>query len=197
MDAFQGGEKEIVFLSCCRSRRSEVGFVDNRHRLNVAISRAKRHLIIIGHSKYATAVCSSTTHGACSTCEPPPPRPLRGRLSGDRTPSPPPSLRPLRAAGFSPTQVGPATAARPVGALWEGRVRVCRKILISTADGVWPTVRSPSSVSSQWSAFLMEISGMPQKAKPRTHPFGPPLPPAPVAVPRLKRPDPEEHLYPL
>ncbi|ORX93560.1 P-loop containing nucleoside triphosphate hydrolase protein, partial [Basidiobolus meristosporus CBS 931.73] len=49
VDAFQGAEKEIIIVSCVRTR--QIGFIDNRQRVNVALSRAKRHLIIVGCAK--------------------------------------------------------------------------------------------------------------------------------------------------
>ena len=49
MDAFQGGEKEIIFLSCCRS--SGLGFTASPNRMNVAITRARRHLVVVGNAK--------------------------------------------------------------------------------------------------------------------------------------------------
>jgi superfamily I DNA and/or RNA helicase len=47
VDAFQGGEKMIIILSTVRSKF--VGFISDERRVNVAITRAKRHLIIVGH----------------------------------------------------------------------------------------------------------------------------------------------------
>ncbi|KAM9381941.1 5'-3' DNA helicase ZGRF1 [Phaethornis superciliosus] len=47
VDAFQGAEKEIIVLSCVRSR--QVGFIDSERRANVALTRAKRHLLIVGN----------------------------------------------------------------------------------------------------------------------------------------------------
>ncbi|XP_019355638.1 protein ZGRF1 isoform X2 [Alligator mississippiensis] len=47
VDAFQGAEKEIIVLSCVRTR--QVGFIDSGKRMNVALTRAKRHLLIIGN----------------------------------------------------------------------------------------------------------------------------------------------------
>ncbi|CEG80934.1 hypothetical protein RMATCC62417_15195 [Rhizopus microsporus] len=46
VDAFQGGEKEIIILSTVRT--TESAFMQNEPRINVALTRAKRHLIILG-----------------------------------------------------------------------------------------------------------------------------------------------------
>ena len=50
MDKFQGHEADIVFLSMVQTKR--IGFMDNPNRLNVAVTRAKFQLIIIGDYKY-------------------------------------------------------------------------------------------------------------------------------------------------
>lgn len=47
VDAFQGAEKEIIVLSCVRTR--QIGFIDSEKRTNVALTRAKRHLLIVGN----------------------------------------------------------------------------------------------------------------------------------------------------
>nr|KAF6309975.1 zinc finger GRF-type containing 1 [Pipistrellus kuhlii] len=47
VDAFQGAEKEVVVLSCVRTR--QVGFIDSEQRVNVALTRGRRHLLIVGH----------------------------------------------------------------------------------------------------------------------------------------------------
>ncbi|XP_009446423.2 5'-3' DNA helicase ZGRF1 isoform X3 [Pan troglodytes] len=47
VDAFQGAEKEIIILSCVRTR--QVGFIDSEKRMNVALTRGKRHLLIVGN----------------------------------------------------------------------------------------------------------------------------------------------------
>uniref|UniRef100_A0A8C4X9E6 GRF-type domain-containing protein n=1 Tax=Erpetoichthys calabaricus TaxID=27687 RepID=A0A8C4X9E6_ERPCA len=47
VDAFQGAEKEIIILSSVRTRH--VGFTDSERRMNVALTRGKRHLLILGN----------------------------------------------------------------------------------------------------------------------------------------------------
>lgn len=51
IDSFQGRESEIVILSFVRSNPDgDIGFLMNPKRLNVALTRAKSHLILIGDS---------------------------------------------------------------------------------------------------------------------------------------------------
>lgn len=51
IDSFQGRESEIVIISLVRSNPDgEIGFLMNPKRLNVALTRAKSHLILIGDS---------------------------------------------------------------------------------------------------------------------------------------------------
>jgi superfamily I DNA and/or RNA helicase len=51
IDGFQGREKEAVVLSLVRSNReAEVGFLADVRRMNVALTRARRKVIIIGDS---------------------------------------------------------------------------------------------------------------------------------------------------
>lgn len=50
VDAFQGREKKIIILSTVRSQTRHVGFLRNEKRLNVALTRAKCLLIIVGNS---------------------------------------------------------------------------------------------------------------------------------------------------
>lgn len=50
VDSFQGREKKIIVLSTVRSQTRHVGFLRNEKRLNVALTRAKSLLIIIGNS---------------------------------------------------------------------------------------------------------------------------------------------------
>jgi hypothetical protein len=52
VDSFQGQETEIVVFSCTRSNdRSEIGFLRDSRRLCVAITRARKGLIILGDQK--------------------------------------------------------------------------------------------------------------------------------------------------
>ena len=51
VDGFQGREKEVVVISLVRSNeRLEIGFLADTRRTNVAITRARRKLIVIGDS---------------------------------------------------------------------------------------------------------------------------------------------------
>ncbi|KAH8924727.1 P-loop containing nucleoside triphosphate hydrolase protein [Atractiella rhizophila] len=51
IDGFQGREKEAVIVTLVRSNSErEVGFLKEKRRLNVAMTRAKRHLAVVGDS---------------------------------------------------------------------------------------------------------------------------------------------------
>ncbi len=51
MDAFQGQERDLIYISLVRSNEnSEIGFLADYRRMNVAMTRAKKQLIMIGDS---------------------------------------------------------------------------------------------------------------------------------------------------
>ena len=51
VDGFQGREKEAVVISLVRSNAiGEIGFLSDARRMNVALTRAKRKMIIVGDS---------------------------------------------------------------------------------------------------------------------------------------------------
>ncbi len=51
IDAFQGQERDIVYISLVRSNaKGDIGFLNDYRRMNVAMTRAKKKLVIIGDS---------------------------------------------------------------------------------------------------------------------------------------------------
>ena len=52
VDSMQGGEKDIIILSTVRSNAGgRIGFLDDYRRFNVAFTRPRKSLIVIGNSK--------------------------------------------------------------------------------------------------------------------------------------------------
>ena len=51
VDGFQGREKEVVIVDLVRSNEhGELGFLTNTRRMNVALTRAKRFLLVVADS---------------------------------------------------------------------------------------------------------------------------------------------------
>lgn len=56
VDGFQGREKEVIIMSLVRSNdKREVGFLADDRRLNVGITRPKKHLCVIGDTETISA----------------------------------------------------------------------------------------------------------------------------------------------
>jgi SpoVK/Ycf46/Vps4 family AAA+-type ATPase len=52
VDSIQGREADIVFISFVRSKHTGIGFLNSPNRLNVAITRARYQLVLIGDKGY-------------------------------------------------------------------------------------------------------------------------------------------------
>jgi superfamily I DNA and/or RNA helicase len=51
IDSFQGQERDIVYISMTRSNtESKIGFLSDIRRMNVAMTRARKKLVVIGDS---------------------------------------------------------------------------------------------------------------------------------------------------
>eukprot|EP00124_Ichthyophonus_hoferi_P001372 Ihof_evm6s69 gene=Ihof_evmTU6s69 len=60
VDSFQGCETDIVILSMVRANRKEtMGFLKDYRRLNVALTRARSTMIVLGHAATLTSVLGS------------------------------------------------------------------------------------------------------------------------------------------
>ncbi|KAG6816805.1 hypothetical protein H0H87_002774 [Tephrocybe sp. NHM501043] len=112
VDGFQGQEKDIIILSCVRSGIGlrTIGFLDDQRRMNVALTRAKSSLFILGNaptlersdetwksiigdartrsSLLTTDPTFFTTASVVRTVVPPPPSPVKS----SKAPPPPASL---------------------------------------------------------------------------------------------------------
>jgi len=51
IDSFQGQERDVIYISLVRSNeRAEIGFLKDYRRMNVALTRARKKLVVIGDS---------------------------------------------------------------------------------------------------------------------------------------------------
>jgi superfamily I DNA and/or RNA helicase len=51
IDAFQGQERDFIYISLTRSNEAgQIGFLKDKRRMNVAMTRAKQQLVVIGDS---------------------------------------------------------------------------------------------------------------------------------------------------
>jgi ATP-dependent RNA/DNA helicase IGHMBP2 len=68
IDGFQGEERDVIYISLVRSNDlHEIGFLSDLRRMNVAITRAKKKLVVIGDS--ATIASSPFYQSFLEYCE--------------------------------------------------------------------------------------------------------------------------------
>ena len=75
VDGFQGQERDVIFISLVRANNEgQIGFLNDLRRMNVAITRARMKLVILGDAetlsrhvfyKKLLDFCSSLTKRGC------------------------------------------------------------------------------------------------------------------------------------
>lgn len=51
VDGFQGGERDVILISSVRTRLSDVGFLSDCRRINVALTRARHRCWVFGNEE--------------------------------------------------------------------------------------------------------------------------------------------------
>ncbi len=132
VDAFEGEEADIVIISLVRSNEEErIGFLKKAQRLNVAVSRAKKLLVVVGdpatvtgsegRSLYSPLLEHIRTHGRVASIGAV--HAMRKATQKARPERPHHRPAPLRRRGIPPSpllQAGPGSASTPDGEAMPG-----------------------------------------------------------------------------
>ena len=68
VDAFQGREKDVILFSCVRCSGNSVGFLSDTRRLNVAITRAKQAVWVVGNANFLRSHGGKVWEALVDTC---------------------------------------------------------------------------------------------------------------------------------